>query len=148
MKKAKDILLQLFSNPIFNQKMKEEGDFYHNFFSQWKQIVGEKLFGHVKIQDIHQNKIYIEIDHPAYIQMFKFKERKILKLINYKYPKLKIKGFRIIMKSEKYKINNNKNTSEKETNINTNDLDNINWHSIKDDKLKTLFYKIYQNIKE
>lgn len=144
LKQAKDVILQLFSNPIFSQKIKDEGNFYHSFFSKWKEIIGDKLFGHIKIFDIIHYKIIVIIDHPAYIQMFKFKEKKLLNIIKSKYPKLNINGFKIILNTD---ISLQTETKPVQIEENEQNSDNINWNLVKNDELKSLFQKLYNNVK-
>lgn len=69
----------------------------------WKEVVGSiktnsingknigiKLAGHSKIVDLKNGILYVEADHPGWIQMLGNYKKYILKGINSKFPELKI----------------------------------------------------------
>lgn len=62
----------------------------------WKDIVGERFAPHIQPVDIKNNVLIVKSDHPAWSQLFLMDARKILKLINEKYPSLGIKRIAIV----------------------------------------------------
>jgi len=75
---------------ILKETRIREGEKYVSLFRGWSDLVGEPLSAHTKVADIHGQHLMVEIDHPGWFQMFKFKERQILKVIRNNYPELDI----------------------------------------------------------
>lgn len=62
----------------------------------WQQIVGERLYPHVKIVDIRLNTLVLRADHPSWAQLTLMQQRRILDELNRRYPSLGIKTIQLI----------------------------------------------------
>ena len=122
---------------------------YNSFFKSWDKIAGEPLSAYSKVIDISRNQLIVQVDHPGWMQMFQFKERKILKEIQKNYPELKIKALKFILADKKVEKEKNKEKS-------INNIDNIEnetvhfkaqdkeiFDSIADNELKNKLQKLY-----
>lgn len=91
MRDVGEALRQLLKN--YNLETAVEG----SIFSTWKEISGEEVSGHSKVKDIRNNVLYVEVDHPGWMQMMHLKKRKILSAVGKKYPELGIKDVRFYL---------------------------------------------------
>ena len=89
MKKAADILSQ-----ILDQKNSQLGNSYASVFGNWAGIVGESLAEHSRVYEIRNGALYVEIDHPGWMQLLLMKKRQIIVMVRRKYPELKIRDLR------------------------------------------------------
>ena len=93
--------------------MKKAGDLLKNFFenlnirepkgvktitSSWKDIAGQELSEHTRIKDIRKDTVYVEADHPGWLQILELKKRSILGNINTDFPEKGITEIRISLK--------------------------------------------------
>lgn len=91
MRDVGEALRQLLKN--YNLETTVEG----SIFSSWKEISGEEVSGHSKVKDIRNSVLYVEVDHPGWMQMMQFKKKKILTAVRKKYPELGIKDVRFYL---------------------------------------------------
>jgi len=89
-KKADEILSQ-----ILDQKNNMLGDSYASVFGNWLNIVGESLAEHSRIYEIRNGDLYVEVDHPGWMQLLLMKKRRIIAVVRRKYPSLKIRELRV-----------------------------------------------------
>lgn len=92
MKDAKEIL-----SKFLNTSQILEAGQVHEFFSAWEQIAGANLAAHSRIKELEQGIVYIETDHPGWIQLLKIEERKILSALQKRFSGLEIKGIRFFL---------------------------------------------------
>lgn len=85
MDKAEAILRKLFGRYVDQD---DEG--LIGFFSQWQGIVGTDLAAHADPVDIKNGALYLEVDHPAWLQRLHAKQADILKAIQGRFPNLGI----------------------------------------------------------
>ena len=140
MERAGEILKKLLNIDVYSK-----GEKYISFFSNWKKIIGKKLYGHCEIDDIVNNTLILKVDHPVFIQELNFREKSILRLIRSLYPELKIELIRVKMDFKKKmnqmtnNINNLKTISNSTLNINL-------FNKIKDNQLRESLKKLYMNL--
>ncbi|MFW5843453.1 MAG: DUF721 domain-containing protein [Spirochaetota bacterium] len=60
------------------------------FFSQWHGLVGTDLAAHADPVDIKNGALYLEVDHPAWLQRLHAKQAEILEAIQDRFPNLGI----------------------------------------------------------
>ncbi len=125
---------------------------YSSFFKSWDKIAGEPLSAYSKVIDISRNQLIVQVDHPGWMQMFQFKERKILKEIQKNYPELKIKALKLVLidkKSEKEKkkakSSDTINKIEKEV-FHFKKQDKEMFNDIADNELKNKLQKLYSTV--
>ncbi len=90
MERVGDILKALLSEGTL-----KKGQKYISFYSSWDQIVGEPLSHHTKAVDVQRGSLIVQVDHPGWFQMFRFKEKEILRRVSKRFPDLKIKNIKV-----------------------------------------------------
>ena len=90
MERVGDILKALLSEGTL-----KKGKKYISFYSSWEQIVGETLSHHTKAVDVQRGSLIVQVDHPGWFQMFRFKEQEILRRVRKRFPDLKIKNVKV-----------------------------------------------------
>jgi len=95
MKKAGDLLGAFFDE---NQLKKARG--YSKFFSAWREIAGERLAAHTRIAELEGSVVFIEADHPGWIQMVQLRREYIIQGIRKHFPELEITGLAIRLKKD------------------------------------------------
>jgi hypothetical protein len=63
---------------------------------KWQEIIGSRLFPHVKIVDIKGKTLVLRADHPSWAQITMMQQKKILSAVNKKYPSLAVKELQIL----------------------------------------------------
>lgn len=75
----------------------------------WKKVLqningdGEKLAAHSRIVDLKNNLLYIETDHPGWIQLFGLYRQRILRSLKKEFPELSVHGFSFMLKGKEQK---------------------------------------------
>lgn len=90
MKKAHEIL-----NFFLENSQIQTGETYHSFFRSWVKIAGLDAAAHSRVKDIRGSIVFIEVDHPGWIQIIQMKKQSILKKIQKSYPELGIRELRL-----------------------------------------------------
>lgn len=90
MKKADEILAK-----ILDEKNRNLGQSYSSVFGAWAQIVGDSLAEHSRIYEIRNRSLFVEVDHPGWMQLLLFKKQHILRSVKRKYPALDISNLRV-----------------------------------------------------
>jgi predicted nucleic acid-binding Zn ribbon protein len=96
MKKAGDLLKNIFDN--FNIKEPRGGK---SIISSWQDIAGQELSEHTRITDIRKDTLYLEADHPGWLQILELKKRSVLGSINTMFPEKGITDIRISLKKKR-----------------------------------------------
>lgn len=105
--KISDLLPTFFSG-ILQDKLDEN----QTIKKSWVQILQsisvttEKLIDHTKIIELKNETLYIETDHPGWIQLVQLNKNKIKKQLKKSYPELKINSFSFIIQNKNKKIEN------------------------------------------
>ncbi len=100
MEKAGDIV-KILLKTLFDKTTLKEGHEYHSFFSNWEKVIGYKYAQHSKPIEVREHFLYIEVDHPGWVQLIQLNEKGIIKKIKQFYPDLSVKFIKIKIKSEK-----------------------------------------------
>lgn len=95
MKKAKDILIDVLGG------IHLEGEMYVSFFNSWNKIAGTDISNHSRLSDIKNGILYIEVDHPGWIQLIQLRKKEILKKTKSMFPQLEINDIRIFLEKHK-----------------------------------------------
>jgi hypothetical protein len=90
MKKADEIL-----GRILDEKSRKLGERYSSVFGAWSQIVGGSLAEHSRIYEIANGNVFIEVDHPGWMQLLLMKKNQILRSVQRKYPSLNVRDLKI-----------------------------------------------------
>ena len=92
MKKAGEIL-KVFFDTLGISAVKTE-----TIYSGWKEIAGKEIAENSRVVDVKKEILFVEADHPGWIQIINLKENLILEKINEKFPEKKINKIKIILK--------------------------------------------------
>ncbi len=90
MKKASEILAR-----VLDEKNRKLGQAYSSIFGTWSQIVGESLAEHSRIYEIANRNLFIEVDHPGWMQLLLMKKPHILRAVKRRYPDMEVKELRV-----------------------------------------------------
>ena len=69
MKKAAEILAR-----ILEEKGREIGTTYSSVFGGWSWIVGESLAEHSRVYEVKNRNLFVEVDHPGWMQLLLMKK--------------------------------------------------------------------------
>jgi hypothetical protein len=106
MERAGDVLKEILLS-LLKKEHAKTGENFHKVFANWQQIVGKKLSYHSAPIDIKNNSLYIEVDHPGWLQLFQFNGPQIIKKIRSLYSQLDIHSLKYKIKSKKTKNETN-----------------------------------------
>ena len=90
MKKASEILAR-----ILDEKGRENGTSYSSVFGGWPSIVGESLAEHSRVYEVRNRNLFVEVDHPGWMQLLLMKKPQILRSMKRKYSVLNIRDIKI-----------------------------------------------------
>ena len=90
MKKAAEILAR-----ILEEKSGKLGTTYSSVFGAWSQIVGESLAEHSRIYEVSNRNLFVEVDHPGWMQLLFMKKSQIIRYVKRKYPALDIRDLKV-----------------------------------------------------
>ncbi|MBN2444314.1 MAG: DUF721 domain-containing protein [Spirochaetales bacterium] len=117
MEKAGEIVIKILQN-ILKKNQSQSTSGLNQLIMGWDSLIDTRESGHFKIIDIVKDTLLVEVDHPAWLQMLKLKEKQLLKKINTRYPELQIKKLKFHLK----KANSGENQEKKGSNAqNTGD---------------------------
>lgn len=77
---------------FFDKKRFEEGGRYAELHSAWRSIVGDRYAAHSWPDDVSKGILYVEVEHPGWIQLLQFRQAGILESVKRSYPELKLKS--------------------------------------------------------
>jgi hypothetical protein len=89
-KRAAEILSQ-----ILDQKERQAGETYSSVFGAWSQIAGGSLAEHSRIYEISGSNLFVEVDHPGWMQLLLMKKNQIIRSVRKRYPALNIGDLKI-----------------------------------------------------
>ena len=90
MKRAAEILSQ-----ILDQKERQAGETYSSVFGAWSQIAGGSLAEHSRIYEISGSNLFVEVDHPGWMQLLLMKKNQVIRSVRKRYPALNIRDLKI-----------------------------------------------------
>ena len=90
MKKAAEILAR-----ILEEKAQGIGATYSSVFGGWSWIAGESLAEHSRVYEVKNRNLFVEVDHPGWMQLLLMKKPQILRSLKRKYPILNIRDVKI-----------------------------------------------------
>jgi len=138
MERVGDILKALLS-----EEPLKKGRKYISFYSSWERIVGETLSHHTKAVDVQRGSLIVEVDHPGWFQMFRFKEHEILRSVKKRFPELKIKNVKVRVVPGTEKTARGTDEREKTNHSATDDAEGI-----KDSDFQKALDRLYVEILE
>lgn len=109
MKKARDVLIDVLGG------IHLEGKMYVSFFNSWNKIAGTDISNHSRLTDIKNGILYMEVDHPGWIQLIQLRKREILKKTKSMFPQLEIRDIRIFLEKHKKAVPEKDNKQNKDS---------------------------------
>ncbi len=109
MKKARDVLIDVLGG------IHLEGKMYVSFFNSWNKIAGTDISNHSRLTDIKNGILYMEVDHPGWIQLIQLRKREILKKTKSIFPQLEIRDIRIFLEKHKKAVPEKDNKQDKDS---------------------------------
>ncbi|TFG63350.1 MAG: DUF721 domain-containing protein [Spirochaetales bacterium] len=91
MRKVGEALRQLLKGYNLDETVED------SVFSNWKKVCGDEVAGHSRVKDVRNGTLYVEVDHPGWIQIMQFKKKKILSSVQKSYPLLTITDVRFYL---------------------------------------------------
>ncbi len=67
---------------------------YEPLFREWAAIVGASLGNHVRLIDVLDGVLMVEVDHPGWLQMVQLRKQAILEGARARAPEAMIQGLR------------------------------------------------------
>jgi hypothetical protein len=89
-KKAAEILAR-----VLDEKNRKLAQNYSSIFGTWSEIVGESLAEHSRIYEIGNGNLFIEVDHPGWMQLLLMKKPQILRVVKRKYPVMYVNDIKV-----------------------------------------------------
>lgn len=90
MKKAGDLL-----GAFFDEEQLKRAKGYNAVFSAWRAIAGERLAAHTKIVELEGSVVYVEADHPGWIQLVQINRERLLDGLRKRFPDFGISGIAV-----------------------------------------------------
>ncbi len=90
MKKAAEILAR-----VLDEKNRKLARTYSSIFGTWSEIAGESLAEHSRIYEIANGNLFVEVDHPGWMQLLLMKKPRILRAVKHRYPAMAIKDIKV-----------------------------------------------------
>jgi len=91
-------------------------------FKKWKSIVGEGLDCHSRAREINKGMLLVDVDHPAWMNLFQMNQEKILDKLKKNFPEFKIISIRLRLVSRLDLPIEEPTEVEQETKPSSNDL--------------------------
>ena len=63
-----------------------------SLFGGWGRLVNPPLLDHSRIIDLKNGILWVEVDHPGWMQVLQLQQARILRQVRRQYPQLKIRG--------------------------------------------------------
>ena len=92
MKKAGEFLKEFFDNLGIPAEKSE------TIYSCWEEIAGKEIAENSSVVDIKKETLFVEAEHPGWIQIINLKKAVILEKIDEKFPEKKISEIKIVLK--------------------------------------------------
>lgn len=89
MKKAAEILARLL------ERHSPQAQPYSSLFGGWGQIVGESLAEHSRVYEVRNQNLFVDVDHPGWMQLLLLKKQAILARLRRQYSPLAIRDIKI-----------------------------------------------------
>ena len=91
MKSARELI-----SAMFDARTAAVAARYSSLFTGWSAVAGEDVAAHSKVTNIKNGVLFVEVDHPGWIQMIRLEEKKILSRIAQRHSGVAIRSLRIV----------------------------------------------------
>ncbi len=100
--KSASQVLETFFSGLLGSKANE----YTTLDKGWQKVLktiprdGEKMASHSEIKEIKNGCLYIQTDHPGWVQLFQLHKKKIMYTLRKEFPSIQIKDFFFLIKEK------------------------------------------------
>lgn len=77
---------------ILSPDVAAKADQWSHFYGFWKSAAGDSLAAHSRPVDIRNGIVFVETDHPGWIQLLQLEQNRLLTLIRKTFPSLEVTG--------------------------------------------------------
>lgn len=98
---------------FFDEEKLRRGGRYAEFFASWKYLVGEQLAAHSHVADIKNGVLFIEAEHPGWIQLLQMRQSAILSGIAQRFPEFGLRSIAFRLGSPRPQSRNRAPAAEK-----------------------------------
>jgi hypothetical protein len=137
----------------FLSKKNRGGNCYDDAVLNEYRIMAQKAACHSKIAYIKNNILFVEIDHQGWMQILQTVQKKIINVINEKYPDIPLNSIAFLLANDAERTDQTKNSDVSETGdlngIDTfgqDDSSEKRYEKIKDDRLKKILKQLEQRV--
>ncbi|HUX36394.1 MAG TPA: DUF721 domain-containing protein [Rectinemataceae bacterium] len=99
---------------FFDEEKLRRGGRYAEFFASWKFLVGEQLAAHSHVADIKNGVLFIEAEHPGWIQLLQLRQSAVLTGIANRFPEFGLRSIAFRLGSPRPPIRDRAGIPEKE----------------------------------
>jgi hypothetical protein len=89
-KKASEVLARL-----LEKSGTAGGSHEGSVFGEWQDIAGVSLAEHCRVYDVRHHSLFVEADHPGWMQLLLLSKRKLLSKLRQRFPQLEIRDIRV-----------------------------------------------------
>jgi|GEM_PF-333469 len=86
-RKASDLL-----GTLLSPEVAAKADTWSRFFGFWSRAAGENLAAHSRPVDVRNGIVFVEAEHPGWIQLLQMDQNRILETIRRTFPELGVSG--------------------------------------------------------
>jgi len=86
-RKASDLITALLS-----PAMRDKAEVWTRFSGFWTKAAGENLAAHSRVADVRNGIVFVETEHPGWIQLLQMRQNQILDAIQHTFPELGVSG--------------------------------------------------------
>jgi hypothetical protein len=138
----------------FLAKRNIRGSHYDDAMLEECRITAQKAACHSRMAYIKNNILFVEIDHQGWMQILQTVQKKIITVINKKYPDISLNSIAFLLANNTERAvqtGNGKNVSEtgEATGVDTLNTDNDSekrYEKIKDDRLKKILKQLEKRV--
>ncbi|MDR2517644.1 MAG: DUF721 domain-containing protein, partial [Spirochaetaceae bacterium] len=80
---------ELLSGYFSEETLKKAGE-HHKLFSSWRAVAGEHIASHSRIVELERAVLFVEADHPGWIQILQTRQNELLNAVRRHFPDLGI----------------------------------------------------------
>ena len=77
---------------ILSPAVAAKADQWSRLFGFWRRAAGDALAAHSHIVDLRNGIVFVETDHPGWIQLLQLEQNRILLMIRSSFPELEVSG--------------------------------------------------------
>jgi hypothetical protein len=90
LKRADEVLAKL-----LELRGTSKGELYSSLFGGWPLIAGLSLADHSRVYDLKNGSLFVEVDHPGWMQLLLIRKAPILQRVKRRFPELKVQDLRV-----------------------------------------------------